>query len=216
MHHLSTRTASCQARSAATGARACPSVSLVRPDVQPVAPGQLYLNDVVSAWSWCSTAAPGAPGTAGALPAFARILGSAHTPVPSAVRRARSPGCHFCPSPCVWATDPACLCPCVRGPVETGPCNGSGLGTGRFRTALPAPRGFVCNKRQSSCRGVPVCWLPVSPGSLCMSRVCTCPGALCVSQAGVCAQTGLQGHNGVWSSALGSQIPWILSLPALW
>lgn len=43
-------------------------------------PGQLYLN-VVSARSWCSTAAPGAPGTTGALPACARILGSAHTPV---------------------------------------------------------------------------------------------------------------------------------------
>lgn len=62
-------------------------------------------------------------------------------------------------------------------------------GDGRFRTA---PRGFVCNKRQSSCRGVPVSW--VCPGSLCVcwvrvSRVCTYPGSLGVSWVTVCPRS---------------------------
>lgn len=70
-----------------------PAQPLPRPDPQPLEPElaervpicSLWplgsCIEVVSARSWCSTAAPGAPGTAGALPALAQILGSAHTPV---------------------------------------------------------------------------------------------------------------------------------------
>lgn len=129
-----------------------------------------------------------------------------HSCAPSAALRARSPGCHLCRSRCVRVTDPAWLWLCP------GACGGGSCEAPGWEPAAPArprlPRAASCAINDKAAAELCLC-----AGSLCVSQVC-----LCLSQLpgwGLCRAGGLQGINGSWSSALGSQIPWILSLPAL-
>lgn len=116
---------------------------------------------------------------------------------PSAALRARSPGCHLCPSRGVRVTDPAWLCLCP-GACGAGSCKAPGWEpAGSARPRLPCAASCAINDKAAA-------------------ELCLCAGSLCVSQVwlglshlpgwGLCRAGGLQGINGSWSSALGSQI----------
>lgn len=131
------------------------------PTVQPVAPGPLYLSDVVPARSWCSTAAPG---TAGALPCS-------------------DPG--LCPHSCkiTWmslVSLPVCagdrpgvavsVCP---GACGDGTCKAPGWEpAGSARPRLPRAASCAINDKAAA-------ELCLCAGSLCVSRVCLCLPWLC-------------------------------------
>lgn len=162
------------------------------PDLQPMAPWQLYLSDVVSAQSWCSTAAPGALGTARALPALAQILGSAHTPVfpllPAGLWRGQD---HL-----DVTSAPPCMCGQQTRPVRVS----GGLwrrdpaaapGWEPARSAQPClPRAASCAINDKAAAEVCVCAGSLSPRSVPVLgqrfpwvRVCLPGWGLCSAQA---------------------------------